>query len=157
MESYCSCHAGSGRCSDCLWRMTYRWSMIVCTVTALVYFVLAHFGKLPLAGAFGISRWWDVVGVVVFVPLTVQVIDQMGSTDTGNGQFIGGLVVGWLAGIILLYTNGCLAGFIAVPAGFLSVLAVFYFFKLLGGILGYMGDKIGWWLVGAPSPKRASY
>ncbi|MDO8619801.1 MAG: hypothetical protein Q7R64_00435 [bacterium] len=150
----CSCYSGSGPCPHCQWRATYRWSILACTLSALIYGVLAHFGKLPLVGAFGLSRWWDVVGVVVFVPITIQALRALCSTSPDKGEFVGGFVIGWLAGIGFLFWKGCIAGFIALPVGFLTVLVVYYLVQILGGVLDFLADHFGWWFVGEPHPRQ---
>ncbi len=128
--------------------MTYRWTILLCALTSLIYLTLAHFNKLPLVGAFGISRWWDVAGLILFVPLTFQMLKAMNSTDPGRDHFGLSLFLGWLAGTVFFFWKGCLAGFIAAPAGFIGALVVYYFLRALSFILEHIVNRFGWWLAG---------
>lgn len=126
----------------------YRWTLLLCALTTLVYLTLDHFNKLPPAGAFEISRWWDVVGLVLFAPLTVQVFRAMCSTDYDTGHLIVSFFLGWLAEVMYFFWKGCLAGFIAMLVGFIIVLGIYYFLLALKHIGDYVLERFGWWLAG---------
>ena len=148
---YCSCHHYGSICGRCKLRLAYRWSIFACAVTAIVYWLLGLYHVLPAVGAFGISRWWDVAALLLFGPLTAGALiasDRYSDYD----HICFGVFIGWLAGIIVLFWKGCLAGFLAVPAGFVGALGVYYFFCGLHYVGCYAIDHFGWWFAGEPSP-----
>jgi len=110
--------------------------------------VLDHFDILPLVGTFGVSRWWDIAGLLVLVPITIQVFRAMCSTDLDVSLLITAFFLGWLAGVICFFWKGCLSGFIAIPIGFLATFGIYYLFIGLGRVLEYFFEKCGWWFLG---------
>ena len=149
---YCSC-SYNVLCGRCKWRMAYRWTILACAVTAIVYWLLGLYNIPPPVGAFGISRWWDVAALLLFGPLTVCALMAQARYSHEDHICIS-VFIGWLAGIIFLFWKGCLTGFLAVPIGMGSALSIYYLFQGLNHILSAIVDHFGWWIAGEPCPDR---
>ena len=116
-------------CTNCLWRMMLRWSVVLCVLSASVYYFLGH--RLP-RGFLVESRWWDIIGIVVYtcgiVWLVTRPSESLPDFDTQWEETICiGVLLGIIGGIVALFWKGLVLGIlitlgIAVGIAILSLL-----------------------------------
>lgn len=120
-----------------------RWSVFCACIMAIFY--IFSIGWLP-AGLAGLSRWWDLVGVFLWVPLAVWV-GTRGSCRVSDTALLIGLL-GIIAGLVGLFWKGLAASALLGAGVALALLVVWAFVVYVACSWRFFWFLFGRWLSG---------